>query len=148
MTLTLVKLQPDNSRFQHAMLNVADPLDLPRHPVSWSLDDDMYFLTSFVSAGFEKTFEKLDFVVKGKTWASDPTIEEDATGKSEWWKERAHFMTPPTYNLARAEDLGRFWRNKLVHFNQSDPKLKKLFHDLKKQGSQERFARFLQHVGK
>lgn len=124
----LAKLLPNAARFKYAMETVTDLQSLLRHPAAWTFEEDMNFLTTFVAAGSKADFRKLDALVIDKNWASNPIILEDVNGTSAYWERqiREKKIKHATYETSQAVDLARFERNKLLHFNQLDPRLKRL----------------------
>jgi hypothetical protein len=60
----LADLLPNNKRFIHALQTVANIRDLLRHPVNWTVDKELHFLTSFIAMGSRIKLPKLDTLVK------------------------------------------------------------------------------------
>ena len=81
----IAKLLPGERRFRHAMLNVTDLSRLIKHPASWSLDEDLHFITTLVADGSEAEFPDLDLLLNDKNWATHPIILADVGGNSEYW---------------------------------------------------------------
>ena len=126
----LAGLLPGNLRFKDALLCVVNPQDLSRHPAHWTVNEGMHFMTDFVTFVRSGTaLPTLDSRIIGGNWIelSDSPVKDDITGVSPYWVNHP-WMSLPTYDGTKAGDLGRYLRNKWVHFNElGDSKLLAVF---------------------
>ena len=122
----LARLLPGNERHRHAMLDVADLYNLPRHPANWSLDEDMHFLISFVAEDPLADLGELEGLIIGGDWTlSSKLLKADAKGKAK--RGKGSKKTAAAYDTKFLNDLCRYVRNKLIHFDELDQSLKDHF---------------------
>ena len=126
----IAKLLPLNERFKHALMKTTDMYSLSNHPAHWSVDQDMYFLTAFVTNATGVKLWDLKDIIISKNWATNEHVAKDIKGENKFWRDHPH-MPRPKYDTDSAEDLNRYIRNKSLHFWQLDPELQKVFGDPK-----------------
>ena len=122
----LADLLPENLRFQDAMLNVRNARNLSRHPANWSLDEDIYFLVSFVAEDPRADLTEVEGLLLTNDWtSSSDIIKADVEGESEHWQDSG--VKAPVYEGAIINNMAKYMRNKLIHFDQLDQSLKAHF---------------------
>lgn len=97
---------------------------LHKHPALWSKDQDMHFLVDLIAREASTGLSGPEDVVKGKNWASNPIVQLDVSGKAPYWPEGS---SSPTYDTTCVMNIGRYYRNKALHFNGLHPDLKEVF---------------------
>lgn len=128
----LVALLPGNGRYKHALECVKNLEQLPKHPAGWTLDDDVNFLTVLITEYAYEEFPSLKRILKNGDWGSNPTIKADAEGTSWFWREQERKRkTVSRHVVTKIEDLTRYMRNKIIHFNQLPARLKNIFNNSK-----------------
>lgn len=117
---SLADLFPNNPRFRHGALKVQNLENMKKHPAFWSRLQDLNFIVLLISREAEQRLLELPSLVIGGNWASDPEVAKDVRGDRKYWPRGGHSR----YNTTSLIDLGRYYRNKAVHFEQLHPDLK------------------------
>lgn len=120
----LADLRPWNARFQHALLNVTNLDKLHKHPVLWTKTKDLNFLVTLMSRSKNAVLLGTSRAILKGNWASHPVIRMDVEGDPKYWPKGT---TAPKYDTRSLMNLGRYYRNKDIHFEELHKDLKALF---------------------
>jgi hypothetical protein len=116
----LLNLFPRDERHKHALSEVSDMRRLKKHPVFWTVYEDLAFLTLFITMESNTKFSDLDEYVLEGNWARAPAVKRDVDYVN------SQGIGIAQYNPSSFVDLCRYIRNKGIHINQLNGGLKRI----------------------
>ena len=94
-----------------------------KHPACWSEAQGLNFIAILVSQGPHIRLPGLTGLVKESNWARNHEVKLDVDGDPKYWAGKQ----PPKYEMDSVLSLGRYYRNKALHFGQLHLHLKATF---------------------